>query len=195
MFSGHLNEETILWVHHPFNTYHCHEQHAVSAGQHHLLHTWLHTLLTFSCSSYHKGTSCSCSIFCHLIMQRAILSIYHLQDFAFLQTTGRIPLCGFYSLADVQAVTLHFIIIGRSHLRERESMARALGSGRERQTGWLGGFVGRRRVGRRSSLESEDRGGRGEGDTEERKKERKPLANIKTGPAWRLGRQLADQMV
>lgn len=77
------------------------------------------------------------------------------------------PLCGFYSLADVQAVTLHFIIIGRSHLRERESMARGLGRGRERQTGWLGG-VWREEAeeGRggwqRSWLESEDGGGGGE---------------------------------
>lgn len=101
-----------------------------------------HNLFSFPRSSYQKtkqnSISYQCSTFCHLKMQRAILCIHHLQDH--VPPDNRTdPLCGFYSLADVQVVTLDFITIGRCHLRERESMARGLGRGRERQTGWLAG--------------------------------------------------------
>lgn len=130
----------------------------------------LHALVSFSCS-YLRSPENAKSNSLHSSFTRLCVPQDNRTD----------PLCGFYSLTDVQAVTLHFIIIGRSHLRERESMARGLGRGRERQTGWLAGVwreeaEGGRGAWQRSWLEREDGGEKKSIHRE--KKERKPLANI-----------------
>lgn len=68
------------------------------------------------------------------------------------------PLNRVSSLADVQAVTVHFIIIGSSHLRERKSMA----GGLDRQAGEMtrrqetGNSGGGRMDGQRRGSERED---------------------------------------
>lgn len=95
------------------------------------------------------------------------------------------------SSADVQAVTVHFIIIG-FHLRERERHEGGEGRGRDRQTGEMRGVrqerTNRGREGWRSRETSlcagEWRGGGGERE-----------ANILTGLAWRLDSQVSEQTV
>lgn len=59
------------------------------------------------------------------------------------------PLNGIQFSADVQAVMVHFIIIGRSHLRERKTHEGEEGTERNRQTGEMKGADRQERTNRR----------------------------------------------